>query len=138
MIKARWAARNLLGMAAVGIALAGLGGPVAVIPAPAFSQDRESQCLSVLEPALKATEAALVEGNTMDQAGVSYVALCASMKRHEAALADHARNLTVCEGLNLGGQDQVTLEGLLNEAKLSRTSITEARKAICEAADLRP
>ncbi|NBB14030.1 hypothetical protein GVN21_01520 [Caulobacter sp. SLTY] len=138
MIKAKMAGRNLLGLAAVGIALAGLGGPMTVVPAPAFSQDREAQCLKIVEPALDEAEAAMALGATLDQPGADYPALCGKMKSHETALADHARNLTVCEGLALGGQDQVTLEGLMREFRTKRAAIGESRVAVCEAADLRP
>lgn len=138
MIKAKLVGRNLLGLAAVGIALAGLGGPVSVVPAPAFSQDRERQCLKILEPAVIEADAGMALGATLDQPGADYVALCGKMRAHQGALADHARNLTVCEGLSLGGQDQVTLEGLMREFKTKRAAIGEATVAVCEAANLKP
>ena len=138
MIKAKVVGRNLLGLAAVGIALAGLGGSMTIVPAPAFSQDRERQCLRIVEPAVVEADAGMVLGATLDQPGADYAALCGKMKAHEAALADHARNLTVCEGLSLGGQDQVTLEGLMREFKSKRAAIVEARAAVCEAANLKP
>jgi hypothetical protein len=143
MIKAK-----LTALAVVGIALAGLGGSV-IGPAPvqAASQfgggkadkltaKRLKQCMSVLEPATDHAEAALADGQGMDAPGADYKAFCAAMTKHDAILADDARNLAVCEGIPLEGQDEATVLGLLSELKYDREAIAESKQTVCEAANL--
>jgi hypothetical protein len=138
MIKAKLAV-----LAAVGIALAGLGGSV-IGPAPVqaaskadkLTAKRLKQCMSVLEPATDHAEAALADGQGMDRPGADYRAFCASMTKHDAILTDDARNLAVCEGLPLEGQDEATVLSLLSELKYDREAIAESRATVCEAASL--
>ena len=147
MIKAKLTSLSVLGVV-TGIALAGLGGSV-IGPAPvqAASQigggkadkltaRRLKQCMSVLEPATDHAEAAMADGQGMDAPGADYKAFCAAMTRHDAVLADDARNLAVCEGIPLEGQDEATVLGLLSELKYDREAIAESKRMVCEAADL--
>lgn len=142
MIKAKLTGLSVLG-AVVGIALAGLGGSV-IGPAPVqaaakadkLTAKRLKQCMTVLEPAVDHAEAALADGQGMDAPGADYKAFCAAMTRHEAILADDARNLAVCEGIPLEGQDEATVLGLLSELKYDREAIAESKQTVCEAASL--
>lgn len=137
MIKAKMTA-----LAVVGIALAGLGGSV-ISPAPVqaaskvekLTAKRLKQCMSVLEPATDHAEAALADGQGMDLPGADYKAFCASMTRHDAILQDDGRNLAVCEGIPLEGQDEATVLGLLTELKYDREAIAQSRQTVCEAAN---
>ncbi|MDB5469751.1 MAG: hypothetical protein JWR84_1311 [Caulobacter sp.] len=137
MIKAKMTA-----LAVVGIALAGLGGSV-IGPAPVQAASRAEkltarklkQCMTVLEPATDHAEAALADGEGMDLPGADYKAFCAAMTKHDAILRDDARNLSVCEGIPLEGQDEATVLGLLTELKYDREAIAESRQTVCEAAD---
>ncbi len=137
MIKAKMTA-----LAVLGIALAGLGGSV-IGPAPVqaaskiekLTAKRLKQCMRVLEPATEHAEAALADGQGMDLAGADYRAFCAAMTRHDVVLKDDARNLAVCEGIPLEGQDEATVIGLLTELKYDREAIAESRLTVCEAAN---
>jgi hypothetical protein len=137
MIKAK-----LTALVVLGIALAGLGGSV-IGPAPVqaaskadkLTAKRLGQCMTVLEPATDHAEAALADGVGMDLPGADYKAFCAAMTRHDAILTDDARNLSVCEGLPLEGQDEATVLGLLSELKYDREAIAESRRTVCEAAN---
>lgn len=138
MIKAKLAV-----LAVVGIALAGLGGSVtgpapvqAASKADKLTAKRLRQCMKVIEPAVEHAEAALADGQGMDLPGADYRAFCASMTRHEAILVDDARNLAVCEGIPLEGQDEATVLGLLSELKYDREAIAESKATVCQAANL--
>jgi|GEM_PF-4395429 hypothetical protein len=141
MIKAKMTKLSILG-AVVGIALAGLGGSV-ISPAPVqaaskadkLTAQRLKQCMTVLEPATDHAEAALAAGEGMDSPGADYKAFCAAMTRHDAILADDARNLAVCEGIPLEGQDEATVLGLLSELKYNHEAIAESRQVVCQAAN---
>ncbi|MDO9335997.1 MAG: hypothetical protein Q7T61_06325 [Caulobacter sp.] len=138
MIKAKMTA-----LAVMGIALAGLGGSM-IGPAPVqaaskadkLAAKRLKQCMTVLEPATDHAEAALADGDGMDAPGADYRAFCATMTRHDAVLTDDMRNLAVCEGIPLEGQDEATVLGLLSELKYDREAIAESRATVCQAADL--
>jgi hypothetical protein len=71
----------------------------------------------------------------MDSPGADYKAFCAAMTRHDAILADDARNLAVCEGIPLEGQDEATVLGLLSELKYNHEAIAESRQVVCQAAN---
>lgn len=138
MIKAKMAV-----VAAVGIVLAGLGGSM-IGPAPVqaaskmekLTANRLKQCMKVLEPATDHAEAALAAGQGMDLPGADYKAFCAAMTKHDAILTDDRRNLAVCEGIPLEGQDEATVLGLLSELKYDREAIAESKQTVCEAANL--
>lgn len=138
MIKARWAV-----VVALGLALTGLAGPEtgpgavqAASKMEKLTAKRLKQCMTVLEPATDHAEAALAEGQGLDAPGIDYKASCAAMTRHDAILQDDLRNLSVCEGLPLTGQDEATVVGLLSELKYDREAIAESRQDVCAAAKL--
>lgn len=142
MIKAKLTGLSVF-VAVVGVALAGLGGSV-IGPAPVqaaakadkLAAKRLKQCMTVLEPATTHAEAALADGQGMDAPGADYKAFCAAMTRHHAILTDDARNLAVCEGIPLEGQDEATVVGLLTELKYDREAIAGSKQTVCEAASL--
>jgi predicted YcjX-like family ATPase len=132
---------KMTALAVAGIALAGLGGSV-IGPAPVqaaakadkLTAKRLKQCLTVLEPATDHADA-LAAGEGMDSPGADYKAFCAAMTRYDAILTDDARNLAVCEGIPLEGQDEATVLGLLSELKYNREAIAESRRVVCQAAN---
>jgi hypothetical protein len=126
MIKAKGTA-----LAVVGMLLAGLGGSVTISPVPALSQDRETQCFNVVQPALDHQLTALAIVDELDVSEVKPVMACRVLKEQEAIMAADAQTLAVCQGLALPADDQAILEEMLGDLKLTRQELGELRQEVC-------